>query len=326
MQCVMVAGGADHSREGPHRHHRCSRRDRFPNPVANSHRCELHDCARAHRRCGAARRCTAGVASMCIARVHGNRCRARAHHHALRHRREPRACGVARLARGVPSVELARRPSDRGRVQRCARSRRCGEDGAAGSRSMPRAPRSGRRPRASCSGLSPRHRSRQLSGALFMLAPAAFAAIAVESIVVALSYRHDDVRPRPWLPELPEIALSLSIFGAVGAIVGVMANSSGGVDLLALLVPILLAPQVLAAPGRLEATESDAVTSLMRALEVKDPYTAAHSQRVARGTPRTSALSSRSRGSDSRISVSPRSCTTSASSWCRTGSSTRRDA
>ena len=122
----------------------------------------------------------------------------------------------------------------------------------------------------------------QLSGALLMLAPAAFAAIAVESIVVALSYRHDDVRPRPWLPELPEIALSLSIFGAAGAIVGVMANSSGSSILLALLVPILLAPQVLAAPGRLEATESDAVTSLMRALEVKDPYTAAHSQRVAR--------------------------------------------
>jgi HD-GYP domain-containing protein (c-di-GMP phosphodiesterase class II) len=121
----------------------------------------------------------------------------------------------------------------------------------------------------------------QLSGALFMLAPAAFAAIAVESIVVALSYRHD-VRPRPWLPEFPEIAVALSTFGAAGALVGVMANGTGSAILLVLLVPILLAPQVLAAPGRLEAAESDAVASLMRALEVKDPYTAAHSQRVAR--------------------------------------------
>jgi HD superfamily phosphohydrolase YqeK len=122
----------------------------------------------------------------------------------------------------------------------------------------------------------------QLSGALLMLVPAAFAAIAVESVVVALSYRHDDVRPRPWLPELPAIALALAAFGAAGALVGVMANGSSAWMLLVLLVPVLLAPQVLAAPGRLETAESDAVASLMRALEVKDPYTAAHSQRVAR--------------------------------------------
>jgi HD-GYP domain-containing protein (c-di-GMP phosphodiesterase class II) len=115
-----------------------------------------------------------------------------------------------------------------------------------------------------------------------MLVPAAFAAIAVESIVVALSYRHDEVRPRPWLPEFSQIALGVSVFGAAGALVGVMANGSGSSILLALVVPILLAPQVLAAPGRLEAAESDATASLMRALEVKDPYTAAHSQRVAR--------------------------------------------
>ena len=118
---------------------------------------------------------------------------------------------------------------------------------------------------------------------LLAIVPAAVAAIAVETIVVALSYRGDTAtRPRGWLPELATMGCAVAAFAVVGTLVGVTANTAGASMLLVLWVPVLLAPRVLASAGRMESSHDDVVATMMRALHVKDPYTAAHAERVAR--------------------------------------------
>src|SRR5207237_1323705 len=65
--------------------------------------------------------------------------------------------------------------------------------------------------------------SGRLTMSILVLVPAGVVALAVESAVVALSYRAEVLRPRGWLPELTTLALEAGAFAAAGVAIGLLA-------------------------------------------------------------------------------------------------------
>jgi hypothetical protein len=130
--------------------------------------------------------------------------------------------------------------------------------------------------------LVPQRAITHLPVGVLALVPAAALAVGVEALIVSLSYRGSGVdRPPVWLPEAPIVVVALAVFAASGAVIALLAGSLGAAMLLFLFVPVLLAPQALGAAGDFEAGHEETIRTLMRALEVKDPYTAKHAERVA---------------------------------------------
>lgn len=90
-------------------------------------------------------------------------------------------------------------------------------------------------------------------------------------------------RPAGWfLRELNPLHVQYVPFAVVGSAVGFLYVALGPVVVPFVLVPVLIARQAFASYLAVKAAHEDALRTLTRALERKDPYTAGHVERVAR--------------------------------------------
>ena len=112
--------------------------------------------------------------------------------------------------------------------------------------------------------------------------PCALAVVAVQSLVVAASYWIDDRTPlREFLGSVAPSLLQAIPFAFVGFFLGRLYIELGWPIVLLLLVPIFVMREVFTSYLATRATNEATMQVLVRALELKDAYTAGHVERVA---------------------------------------------
>jgi hypothetical protein len=119
--------------------------------------------------------------------------------------------------------------------------------------------------------------------AILGVLPVAFTIGAVETLIVAASYRIEQGRSvrgafRDFLPGM----LRALPFAVVGLFLGRMFHELGWPVVLLLVVPILMARDLFTSYLHVSAANGATLQALIRALESKDAYTAGHAERVAR--------------------------------------------
>ena len=159
--------------------------------------------------------------------------------------------------------------------------------------------------------------------AVLVMAPAALAYMVVAWSLIVLSYRCEGTRsPREVLAELLPAGVDILPFAVLGFLVGRLYLDLGAGVLALIFVPILIAREVFRSYMSVTQAHDETVQMLIRALEAKDRYTAGHAERVAKYAGYIGEeIKLMTAGAWSGC-ASPRSCTTSASSSCRTRFST----
>lgn len=119
--------------------------------------------------------------------------------------------------------------------------------------------------------------------AILGVLPVAFTIGAVETLIVAASYRIEQGRSvrgafRDFLPGM----LRALPFAVVGLFLGRMFYDLGWPVVLLLVVPILMARDLFTSYLHVREANDATMRALIRALEAKDSYTAGHAERVAR--------------------------------------------
>jgi hypothetical protein len=112
-------------------------------------------------------------------------------------------------------------------------------------------------------------------------AAAAFAVVNVSLVLGhAVLYRGNDVR-EVWHDMWPALP-NYFAFGLLGTLVGLLYGELGPLALALLVIPVVIARAVFSAYLELEQAHDATIRVFLRAIEAKDPYTAGHTQRVAR--------------------------------------------
>ncbi len=130
--------------------------------------------------------------------------------------------------------------------------------------------------------LIPVHFVDSLPLGILAVIPCALAVVAVESVVVAASYWFEDRSPlRECLGSLVPALVQAIPFAFVGFFLGHLYLDLGWPIVMLLLVPIILMRGVFTSYLEMRATNEATMQVLVRALELKDSYTAGHAERVA---------------------------------------------
>jgi hypothetical protein len=115
-----------------------------------------------------------------------------------------------------------------------------------------------------------------------VIAPA-LAFVAIEWCLLTASYALDHTRRiREVWSELGHLTVQVGSFGVLGVFLGRLYLDVGAATVVLFVVPILVAREMFASYLRVREGYEATLDMLVRALEIKDPYTAGHAQRVAR--------------------------------------------
>jgi HD domain len=129
----------------------------------------------------------------------------------------------------------------------------------------------------------PREVVDHLPSAIVAVVPPALAFVAVEWCLLGASYALDHTRSmRDVWNELGRVTVQVSAFGVLGLFLGRLYLDVGAATVVLFVVPILVAREMFTSYLQVREGYEATLDMLVRALEIKDRYTAGHAVRVAR--------------------------------------------
>jgi hypothetical protein len=114
-----------------------------------------------------------------------------------------------------------------------------------------------------------------------LLTAAAFAVVNTTLVVPAVALHHDE-RPRMVLAQMLPAFPNYLAFGMLGLIVGELASAMGLAVVALLLLPMLIGRYTYSSLLKIRDAHEATIGIFIRLIEAKDPYTAGHTERVAK--------------------------------------------
>jgi HD-GYP domain-containing protein (c-di-GMP phosphodiesterase class II) len=114
-----------------------------------------------------------------------------------------------------------------------------------------------------------------------MVAAVAYGVVNVSLVVPYAAAKHGERRAVIWADMRPQVPNFLS-WGLLGLLVGLVCAELGALAIVLLTVPMLIGRWTFSSFNRVKDTHDASIRLFVRLIEAKDPYTAGHTERVAK--------------------------------------------